>query len=64
MFDTFYRVRKGDHVQAGTGLGLPIARGFIEAMGGSIRAGNQQEGTGAVFTVTLPIPADEVDRDS
>ncbi len=64
VFDTFYRVRKGDHVQAGTGLGLPIARGFIEAMGGSIRAGNQQEGTGAVFTVTLPVPADEVDRDS
>lgn len=33
VFDTFYRVRKGDHVQAGTGLGLSIARGFIEAMG-------------------------------
>jgi len=64
VFDTFYRVRKGDHVQAGTGLGLPIARGFIEAMGGSIRAGNQHEGTGAVFTVTLPVPADEVDRNS
>ena len=64
VFDTFYRVRKGDHVQAGTGLGLPIARGFIEAMGGSIRAGNQHEGTGAVFTVTLPVPADEIDRNS
>ncbi|WP_114214817.1 sensor histidine kinase KdpD [Ochrobactrum sp. 3-3] len=64
VFDTFYRVRKGDHVQAGTGLGLPIARGFIEAMGGSIRAGNQHEGTGAVFTVTLPVPADEVDKNS
>ncbi len=64
VFDTFYRVRKGDHVQAGTGLGLSIARGFIEAMGGSIRAGNRHEGTGAVFTIALPVPTDEVDRNS
>ncbi|MBB4092124.1 sensor histidine kinase [Brucella pecoris] len=64
VFDTFYRVRKGDHVQAGTGLGLPIARGFIEAMGGSIRAGNRHEGTGAIFTVTLPVLVDEIDRNS
>ena len=64
VFDTFYRVRKGDHVQAGTGLGLSIARGFIEAMGGSIRAGNRHEGTGAAFTITLPIAADEVDRNT
>ncbi len=49
VFDTFYRVRKGDHVQAGTGLGLSIARGFIEAMGGTIRASNRHEGTGAVL---------------
>ena len=39
VFDTFYRVRKGDHVRAGTGLGLSICRGFIEAMGGTISAG-------------------------
>ncbi|KAB2664261.1 sensor histidine kinase KdpD [Brucella tritici] len=64
VFDTFYRVRKGDHVQAGTGLGLSIARGFIEAMGGSIRASNRHEGTGAVFTITLPVLADEVDKNS
>jgi len=64
VFDTFYRVRKGDHVQAGTGLGLSIARGFIEAMGGSIRASNRHEGAGAIFTITLPVPADEIDRSS
>lgn len=58
IFDTFYRVRKGDQVRAGTGLGLSICRGFIEAMGGTIAAGNRVGGTGAVFTIRLPRPND------
>ncbi|ACP22701.1 sensory kinase in two-component regulatory system with KdpD, regulates kdp operon (plasmid) [Sinorhizobium fredii NGR234] len=56
VFDSFYRVRKGDHVRAGTGLGLSICRGFIEAMGGTIAAGNRTDRSGAVFTITMPIP--------
>jgi two-component system sensor histidine kinase KdpD len=58
VFDTFYRVRKGDQVRAGTGLGLSICRGFIEAMAGTITAGNRPGGTGAVFTIRLPRPTD------
>ncbi|NLS04276.1 sensor histidine kinase KdpD [Rhizobium sp. P32RR-XVIII] len=58
IFDTFYRVRKGDQVRAGTGLGLSICRGFIEAMGGTIVAGNRKDRAGAVFTIRLPIPHD------
>ncbi|KAA0697328.1 sensor histidine kinase KdpD [Neorhizobium sp. P12A] len=58
VFDTFYRVRKGDQVRAGTGLGLSISRGFIEAMGGTIVAGNRTDRSGAVFTIRLPIPND------
>jgi two-component system sensor histidine kinase KdpD len=54
VFDTFYRVRKGDQVRAGTGLGLSICRGFVEAMGGTISAENRNDGTGAVFTVRFP----------
>ncbi len=54
IFDSFYRVRKGDHVRAGTGLGLSICRGFVEAMGGSIIATNCPEGAGAVFVVRMP----------
>jgi len=54
IFDTFYRVRKGDQVRAGTGLGLSICRGFIEAMGGTITAGNRTDRSGAVFTIRLP----------
>jgi two-component system sensor histidine kinase KdpD len=58
IFDKFYRVRKGDRVRAGTGLGLPICRGFVEAMGGTIAAANRPDRSGAVITLNLPIPAD------
>ena len=58
VFDSFYRVRKGDHVRAGTGLGLSICRGFIEAMGGRISAGNRSDRPGAVFTIAMPVPPD------
>ncbi len=57
IFDKFYRARKADHVRAGTGLGLAISRGFVEAMQGTITAANRTDRTGAVFTITLPIPA-------
>ncbi|MCS0457118.1 MULTISPECIES: sensor histidine kinase [Rhizobium] len=56
VFDTFYRVRKGDQVRAGTGLGLSICRGFVEAMGGTITAANRSDRSGAVFTIRLPKP--------
>ncbi|NVP58269.1 sensor histidine kinase [Mycoplana rhizolycopersici] len=58
IFDSFYRVRKGDHVRAGTGLGLSICRGFIEAMGGTILATNRADRSGAIFTITMPVPTD------
>ncbi len=57
IFDKFYRVRKTDSVRAGTGLGLAISRGFVDAMGGEIAATNRPDRTGAVFTLTLPVPA-------
>ncbi len=56
IFDKFYRASRSDTQRAGTGLGLAICRGFVEAMGGTIEAGNREDG-GAVFTVTLPVPA-------
>ena len=54
VFDKFHRVRKEDSVRAGTGLGLAVCRGFVEAMGGTIVPGNRVDRPGAVFTVTLP----------
>jgi two-component system sensor histidine kinase KdpD len=56
VFEKFHRVEKADRVQAGTGLGLAISRGFVEAMGGTIVAGNRTDRPGAVFTITLPVP--------
>ena len=58
IFDKFYRVQAQDRQRAGTGLGLAIGRGFIEAMGGTIAAANRTDRSGAVFTITLPVPAD------
>jgi two-component system, OmpR family, sensor histidine kinase KdpD len=57
VFDKFYRAQKGDHVRPGTGLGLAISRGFVEAMHGTILAGNRTDRSGAVLTIRLPIPA-------
>ena len=57
VFDSFYRVRKGDQVRAGTGLGLAICRGFVEAMGGTITAANRADRSGAVFTIRMPADA-------
>ena len=56
IFEKFYRARKGDRVRAGTGLGLAISRGFVEAMGGTVVAGNRSDRHGAVFTIRLPVP--------
>ncbi|MBP2292975.1 sensor histidine kinase [Azospirillum rugosum] len=54
IFDKFYRVHAQDRQRAGTGLGLAICRGFVEAMGGTIAAGNRTDRAGAVFTLSLP----------
>ncbi|MFS2011934.1 DUF4118 domain-containing protein [Azospirillum sp. CT11-132] len=58
IFDKFYRVHAQDRQRAGTGLGLAICRGFVEAMGGSVTAGNRRDRSGAVFTLTLPKAAE------
>lgn len=52
IFDKFYRVQRSSEV-TGTGLGLPISKGIIEAHGGRIWAANQAGG-GATFTIVLP----------
>jgi len=55
IFDKFYRVQSADRKRAGTGLGLPICRGFVEAMGGTIAAANRSDRSGAIFTISIPV---------
>lgn len=54
IFEKFRRLQIGDRQRAGTGLGLSVCRGFVEALGGTIRAANRTDRSGAVFTITFP----------
>ena len=57
IFDKFYRVRDGQHQNGrptGSGLGLAVCKGIVEAHGGRIRA-ELREGGGLVIFVVLPV---------
>jgi len=51
MFTPFFTTKSSGE---GTGLGLYVSRGIIEAHGGVIRVENSEEG-GAIFTIELPL---------
>jgi two-component system sensor histidine kinase KdpD len=53
VFERFHRV-PGAGRPAGTGLGLTICKGFVEALGGSIAAANRTDRSGAIFTIDFP----------
>lgn len=52
VFDKFYRASTAK--PGGLGLGLSIARGFVQAMNGTIRLENIKSG-GSCFRITLPV---------
>jgi len=64
IFDKFYRVEHPNYV-TGTGLGLTICKGIIEAHGGRIAAENRLGG-GTIIRLTLPadIEGSEVKSDT
>lgn len=51
VFDRFYRGKESKNT--GSGLGLSIAKGYIEAHNGSIKVNNIEDG-GAKFTIRFP----------
>ena len=56
IFEKFHRRAKGDGRPAGTGLGLSIARGFVSAMGGTIKAESPAvRKRGTRFVIRLPL---------
>ncbi|MDY0977248.1 PAS domain S-box protein [Massilia sp. CFBP9012] len=56
VFDPFVQVASARHLaQGGLGIGLSLAKGFVELHGGSIRADSDGAGRGATFIVRLPL---------
>ncbi len=51
LFAPFVRLHEG--IAPGTGLGLYICKGFIEAHGGTLEASSDGPGKGATFTIRL-----------
>ena len=57
IFSKFYKA--GDAQGRGTGLGLFIAQGLVQEMGGRIWV-DSEEGKGARFAFVLPLAEDDV----
>jgi two-component system sensor histidine kinase/response regulator len=55
IFDPYYSASKKHH-KNGTGLGLYIGKGIVDAHGGSIQCGSEP-GVGTRFDITLPLLA-------
>lgn len=56
VFERFYRAGRSEAAGRGNGLGLAIARGFVEALGGTIEATLPGlDGRGTRITIRLPL---------
>lgn len=59
IFDRFYRVENATHTIKGTGLGLHLVKMTVEKYHHGKITVTSKEGEGSVFTVFLPLKADE-----
>lgn len=55
LFSKFKQLKTGDRSKKGTGLGLVVSKGIVEASGGKIWAESAGEGLGSVFNFSIPI---------
>ena len=53
IFENFYQIDSAHH--EGSGIGLALVKNFVELHGGTLEVENQQEGTGTIFTVRIPV---------
>ncbi len=53
IFELFEKL---DPLSQGTGVGLALVRRIVDAHGGSVSVSSLGDGTGATFTLTLPVP--------
>lgn len=63
IFDLFTRADAVQHLP-GSGIGLAVVRDLVARYGGSVVAQSEGEGTGAVFTVRLPLVERQVHREA
>ena len=56
IFEPYFSA-SGKHQKTGTGLGLYISRGIVEAHGGQILC-SSQPGAGTIFSINLPLTAE------
>src|SRR4029077_16210051 len=54
LFTKFTQISGAEHGSVGTGLGLYIVKGVVEAHGGTVTV-ESEEGRGTTFTITLPM---------
>jgi signal transduction histidine kinase len=54
LFSKFVNKAGDERAQSGSGLGLYISKGIVEAHGGQISAENNKDGKGCTFRVTIP----------
>jgi two-component system sensor histidine kinase KdpD len=57
VFERFYRARDSAGHASGTGLGLTICRGLVEALDGSIAITAGADGIGTCVEIVLPLAA-------
>ncbi len=55
LFSKFKQLRGSDHARKGTGLGLVVSKGIVEAHGGRIWAESAGESLGSTFYFSLPL---------